>query len=134
MLRTHTCGELNEKHIGQAVTLAGWVDTTRDHGGLTFIDIRDRYGKTQLMLDMNFKKSFSQTLRTEECIQIKGNVQLRPQGTENTKITTGKIEIVVLEAKVLNTCDPLPFEVTKSSETNEDLRMKYRYLDLRNPN
>lgn len=131
MLRTHTCGELNEKNVGQEVTLAGWVDTTRDHGGLAFIDLRDRYGKTQLVLATNAKWSVS--LHSEDCIRVTGKVQARPKGTENPKLTTGLVEVSIENMEILNTCEPLPFEVTKSQETNEELRMQYRYLDLRNP-
>ena len=128
MLRTHTCGELTEKNIGQNATLCGWVDAIRDHGGVTFIDLRDRYGKTQLVYSGR-----STDYKSEDCIQAKGKVQLRPKGTENLKLATGLVEIAVVEIKTLNSCDPLPFEVTKSQDTNEELRMRYRYLDLRNP-
>lgn len=127
MLRTHTCGELTEKNVGQAVTLCGWVDKTRDHGGVTFVDLRDRFGKTQVVLPQ------SQNWKTEDCLRVSGKVVLRPAGTENAKLTTGKIEIADAQAEVLSSCAPLPFEVTKSKDTNEELRMQYRYLDLRNP-
>ena len=132
MLRTHTCGELNGKNIGQEVTLAGWVDTVRDHGGVTFVDLRDRYGKTQLVFIAGSKYT-PHLLNSEDCIQIKGKAQLRPKGTQNLNISTGLIEVAVEKSEMLNSSDPLPFEVTKSQETNEELRMKYRYLDLRNP-
>ncbi|HTL70052.1 MAG TPA: aspartate--tRNA ligase [Candidatus Eisenbacteria bacterium] len=127
MLRTHNCGELTEKNIGQEVTLAGWIDTIRDHGGVTFIDLRDRYGKTQLVTPA------TGDYNTEFCIQVKGKVKARPAGTENRKIPTGLVEIEVGSITVLSRSEPLPFEVTKSTETNEELRLKYRYLDLRNP-
>jgi len=133
VLRTKTCGELKEKNVGEKVTLCGWVDTVRDHGGLTFIDLRDRYGKTQLVFDVSLKNTVSESGRAEYCLQVEGKVQLRPKGTENPRLSTGLIEVAVSGVKVLNTSDPLPFEVTKSQETNEELRMKYRYLDLRNP-
>ncbi len=128
MLRTHTCGELTEKNIGEKVALSGWVDTVRDHGGLVFLDLRDRYGKTQIV--------FSGTVtdyKSEYCIRVQGTVQARPKGTENSKISTGKIEVADTTIEILSISNPLPFEVTKSTETNEELRMKYRYLDLRNP-
>ena len=128
MLRTHTCGELNEKNIGQQVTLCGWVDTVRDHGGLVFIDLRDRYGKTQLV-----RSGAVTDYKSEDCIQVKGKVQARPKGTENFKIPTGQIEIAVESVETFSQAQPLPFEISKSRETNEELRMKYRYLDLRNP-
>lgn len=127
MLRTHTCGELHEKNNGEKVTLCGWVDSVRDHGGLVFIDLRDRYGKTQLV------RSGSVTdYRSEDCIRVVGKVQARPKGTENSKIPTGSIEIAVEVIDLFSRSQPLPFEVSKSRETNEELRMKYRYLDLRN--
>ncbi len=128
MLRTHTCGQLTEKNIGEPVTLCGWVDTVRDHGGLVFIDLRDRYGKTQLV-----RSGAVTDYRSEDCVQVKGKVQARPKGTENSKIPTGQIEIAVEAIDLFSQAQPLPFEVPKSRETNEELRMKYRYLDLRNP-
>ncbi len=132
--RTHNCGELTEKNIGESVTLCGWTDSDRDHGGILFIDLRDRYGKTQLVIDPKVAK-FEGTARpkTEECLQISGTVRQRPRGTENTKITTGTIEIGVEKVKLLSASQTPPFEVVKSVDTNEDLRLQYRYLDLRNP-
>ncbi len=131
MLRTHTCGELTEENVGHQVKLSGWIDTIRDHGGVTFIDLRDRYGKTQIVTSSSiFQKH--KNLKPEDCVQVEGTVQKRPVGTENLKIITGKIEIAGV-VNVLNSTDPLPFEITKSQETNEELRLKYRYLDLRNP-
>ncbi len=127
MLRTHTCGELTEKNIGQNVTLSGWVDTVRDHGGVTFIDVRDRYGKTQVVAGQGAQ------FKSEEVVRVTGTVERRPQGTENSKLPTGQIEITKATVELLNSCQALPFEVTKSQETNEELRMTYRYLDLRNP-
>ncbi len=125
MLRTHTCGELNESHIGKKVTLCGWIDTIRDHGGVMFMDLRDRYGKTQVVQK-------DKNLKIEDCVRVTGIVQKRPAGTENLKIPTGKIEIAGT-AEVLSSTQQPPFEVTKSTETNEELRLQYRYLDLRNP-
>lgn len=134
MLRTHTCGELTEKNIGEEVTLYGWADTIRDHGGLFFLDLRDRYGKTQVVFPVGAPLQAAQfNFKTEDCVQIVGSVQHRPKGTENPKLPTGNIEVHVKEVKEHNPCAPLPFEITKSHETNEELRMKYRYLDLRNP-
>ena len=142
MLRTHTCGELTEKNVGQEVTLCGWVDTKRDHGGLIFIDLRDRYGRTQLVLPLEapvvheggFKSDDPAFIfKSEDCIRVTGKVQKRPKGTENLKLPTGLVEVLITGYKTLNSCNPLPFEVTKSHETNEELRLQYRYLDLRNP-
>ncbi len=132
MLRTHTCGELTDKHVGQEVTLYGWVDTVRDHGGVTFLDLRDRYGKTQVVAGGK-GKDLGCVFKSEDCVRLKGKVQLRPAGTENPKLPTGRIEIVADEVLERSECQPLPFEVTKSLQTNEELRLKYRYLDLRNP-
>jgi len=131
MLRTHTCGELNESHIGTEVTLYGWVDTQRDHGGVFFLDLRDRYGKTQILA--GGKGQALGPFKSEDCVRVRGKVQRRPAGTENAKLPTGHVEIVAEEVIEHNSCQPLPFEVTKSRETNEELRMTYRYLDLRNP-
>jgi len=137
MLRTHTCGELTEKNAGEKVTLCGWIDTLRDHGGLLFIDLRDRYGKTQIVVSGTQEAGkgllVNPGFKTEDCVCISGTVKTRPEGTENTKIFTGKIEVLGETVKDHIKCDPLPFEVTKSQETNEELRMQYRYLDLRNP-
>ena len=147
--RTHSCNELNERHVSAdkekpaIVDLCGWVETVRDHGGIIFLDLRDRYGKTQIMGAKTLKvsgffegkvdKLILADISTETCIQISGIVQLRPKGTENHKIPTGNIEIQVLAVHILSECKLPPFEITKSQETNEDLRMQYRYLDLRNP-
>ncbi len=139
-LRTHTCGELTEKNIGQTVTLFGWVDSIRDHGGLAFIDLRDRYGKTQVVAGEELKKNMGGgKYKSEHCIAIEGTVQRRPKGTENPNLVSGQIEvtdahIVVKNGMEMNShASPLPFEVQKSQETHEELRLKYRYLDLRNP-
>ncbi|MBI4352339.1 MAG: aspartate--tRNA ligase [Candidatus Omnitrophica bacterium] len=133
MLRTHTCGELMEKDIGREVELCGWVDTVRDHGGLLFIDLRDRYGKTQLVAS-GAGWVVGHSFKPEDYVRVKGKVQRRPKGTENPNLLTGQIEVAI-EFPLLDstTCKPLPFEVVKSRETNEDLRLKYRFLDLRNP-
>ncbi len=140
MLRSFTCGELTEKHVGQKVTLYGWVDSVRDHGGLTFIDLRDRYGKTQIVASPGFQAAIHKgELKTEDCVRIEGKVAFRPKGTENPKLVTGKVEVT--EAEVTggpksafhSSSGPLPFEVARSRETNEELRLEYRFLDLRNP-
>ena len=132
--RTHHCGELTEKNIGESVALTGWVDTIRDHGGLTFVDLRDRYGKTQVILGAEFQKQLQpRGLKTEDCLLVRGIVKNRPSGTENKKIATGMIEITEAAGSLLSSCETPPFEITKSQDTNEDLRLQYRYLDLRNP-
>ncbi|MDD4409896.1 MAG: aspartate--tRNA ligase [Candidatus Pacebacteria bacterium] len=136
MLRTHTCGELNISNVGQEVTLSGWVHNRRDHGGIIFIDLRDRYGITQVKFDPSKNKDVWETadgLRNEWVVSVTGNVVSRPENTTNQKIKTGEIEIEVGRIEVLNKSKVLPFEIkeTKSEETNEALRLKYRFLDLR---
>lgn len=136
MLRTHTCGELTEKNINQSVTLCGWVDTRRDHGNLIFIDLRDRWGKTQLVFNPETRRnihSSAEKLRAEFVLQVNGTVQRRPKGTENPKIATGQIEIKVENLQILNPSDTPPFEILDDLAVSEELRLKYRYLDLRRP-
>lgn len=127
--RTHTCGQLRKDDEGKQVILSGWVDTIRDHGGITFVDLRDRYGKTQVVYYHlpTFK------LTKESVITVKGKVRKRDEDTYNDKIATGEVEVVVEETKMLSQCKSvLPFEIDSSKQTSEDVRLKYRYLDLRN--
>jgi aspartyl-tRNA synthetase len=138
MLRTHTCNELNNSHIGQKVTLSGWVNGIRNHGGLIFIDLRDRYGITQIKINPSDNKAITKIadqLHNEWVIQITGEVVARPKETINKRITTGEIEIAVPEIKILGQAKTLPFEINedKSVEVNEALRLKYRFIDLRRP-
>lgn len=127
--RTHTCGQLRKEDEGKQVTLSGWVDTIRDHGGITFVDLRDRYGKTQVV----YYQLPDVKLTKESVITIKGKVRQRDAETYNEKISTGEIEVVVEETKMLSQCKSvLPFEIDLSTQTSEDVRLKYRYLDLRN--
>ena len=136
MLRTHTCGELNDENIAQEVTLSGWLHSRRDHGDLIFVDLRDAYGITQIVFDpQNDKDShtIAEGIRSEYVLKIKGTVRLRPGETENKKIGTGKIEVLVNECTVLNKCETPPFEIDDNININEDVRLKYRYLDLRRP-
>ncbi|NQT90217.1 MAG: aspartate--tRNA ligase [Candidatus Omnitrophica bacterium] len=136
MLRTHTCGELTKNDIGKDVTLAGWVATWRDHGGLIFIDLRDREGITQVVFNPEFDKDLhkqAESLRDEYVIQAKGKVKARPEGTENKKIPTGEIEIEVAELKLLNKSQPPMLEIRDDAVSSEDVRYTYRYLDLRRP-
>ncbi|MBU0536758.1 MAG: aspartate--tRNA ligase, partial [Nanoarchaeota archaeon] len=135
MKRTHTCGELNDNNVDSQVTLQGWVDSRRDHGGLIFIDLRDRYGLTQIVLDPN-SKGFEEAahLRREDCIQVSGNVRLRPDGMANDNLKTGKIEIYVSkELIILNKSEVPPIDIDDRKLANDEVRMKYRYLDLRRP-
>ncbi len=134
-MRSHHCNELRESHIDQTVTLIGWVNSARDHGGVIFIDLRDREGLTQCVFhpDENPEVSaLSHTLREEDVVQVIGRVSKRFEGSGNSKIATGQIEIVAKELKIVNKADVLPFQLDKEL-SNEDLRMKYRYLDLRRP-
>ncbi len=140
MKRTHHCNELRPDHAGQTVTLAGWVHSRRDLGGVLFIDLRDREGRTQTVLDPSdlSKELFDQAskLHSESVISLSGKVRVRPAGTENTKIPTGQVEVLVKELTVLNNADVLPFPVDDpelANKVNEELRLKYRYLDLRRP-
>jgi len=134
--RTHTCGQLNPKAEKQTVTLLGWVHRRRDHGGLVFIDLRDRWGLTQVVFSPEEDKALHQQaegLRPEFCVAVKGQVRLRPKGTENPKIATGMIEVVSQSLEILNESATPPFEVDEEKEQSEELRFGYRYLDLRRP-
>jgi aspartyl-tRNA synthetase len=140
MKRTHHCNELRPAHLGQIVTLSGWVHSRRDLGGVIFIDIRDREGRTQTVFDPSDlpKDLFEQAaaLRSECVVSVTGKVRRRPEGTNNPKITTGEVEVMVQSLEVLNQAEVLPFQVDdpeSASKVNEELRLKYRYLDLRRP-
>ncbi|MDE0835301.1 MAG: aspartate--tRNA ligase [Akkermansiaceae bacterium] len=132
-MRTHHCNELQESHIGETVTLIGWVNSARDHGGVIFIDLRDREGLTQCVFrpeECAETAKLSHTLRDEDVVQVSGKVAKRLEGAQNKKMATGAIEIVASGLKIVNKADVLPFQLDKEL-SNEDLRMKYRYLDLR---
>jgi aspartyl-tRNA synthetase len=140
MKRTHHCNELRPAHVNQTATLSGWVHSRRDLGGLIFIDIRDREGRTQTVFDPSVlsKELFEQaaSLRSECVVSITGKVRQRPDGTNNPKIPTGEIEVMAQSVEVLNMAEVLPFPVDDpevASKVNEELRLKYRYLDLRRP-
>ena len=124
MLRTHTCGELRKKDAGKEVTLTGWIDTIRTHGKLNFVDLRERYGKTQIVI------IGTNELKMEYCVQIKGKVQERKKGTDNKDLETGDIEILSEKIHILNKCPPMPFDIN-DNKVGEDARLQYRYLDLR---
>ena len=132
MYRTHTCGELGLKDTGTGVTLCGWVQRSRDLGGMTFIDLRDRYGITQLLFNMETDKELcgqARKLGREFVVQAKGKV--RERSNKNLKITTGEIEIEVTELNIINRSELPPFTIEEETDGGEELRMKYRYLDLR---
>lgn len=132
MYRTYTCGELRPTHVGQVVTLAGWVHRQRDHGGVTFIDLRDRTGLVQVVGDPNLPDVKAiQDARNEWVLNIMGVVRNRPAGAENPHLATGQIEIEVQKCEVLNPAKPLPFLINKDEDIDENVRLKYRYLDLR---
>lgn len=134
MYRTHDCGELRIHHVGSEVTLAGWLAVARDFGGLTFIDLRDRYGITQLVFDMDSNKALCERARTlsrEFVIQVKG--QVRERSNKNPNRETGDVEVWVSELHVLNPAELPPFTIEDDTDGGEELRMKYRYLDLRRP-
>ena len=133
MMRTITCGELDKSFIGKEEVLAGWVDTRRDHGNLIFVDLRDRWGITQIVFNPQTNPEMhkkAESLRSEFVIRVKGKVGGRPSGTVNAKIPTGEIELQAEELEILNTCQPLPFELEEKS-VGEELRLQYRFLDLR---
>ena len=135
MFRTHDCNSLRKSDIGRQVTLAGWVNVTRDHGGVIFIDLRDREGLTQVVFRPEENAELAKqahTLRGEDVIQVSGTVAARLPGTENPNLATGDIEIIPSELRILNRADPLPFPIDAEPQ-NEDLRMTHRYLDLRRP-
>src|SRR6266540_4318761 len=134
MLRTHTCGELRAADAGKTVTLAGWVHRRRDHGDVTFVDVRDRYGLTQIVTNARDQKAAHavlQDVRAEWVVQVKGTVRARPEGTKNPKLSTGDIEVVAHEIVVLNESKTPPFYVNEETPVDENLRWKYRYVDLR---
>ena len=124
MLRTHTCGELTKEHAGQSVKLAGWVDTIRDHGGGKFIDLRDRYGRTQVVISGNSNedvKGIADSLKNEFVILVVGTVHERPEGQTNPKLSTGEIELHVTELEILNTSAVPPFLPSQQDLPSEDL-------------
>ena len=130
MLRTHRLGELNAELIGETVTLTGWVDRRRDHGGVAFLDLRDASGVAQVVV--RDEKDFH-PLRNEFVLQIQGTVERRPEGNENPNLPSGEIEVIAETVTVLNTAAPLPFQIDEHVEVGEEARLKYRYLDLRRP-
>ena len=137
MMKTTTCGELRESHVGQTVTLAGWVNRRRDQGGLIFIDLRDRWGIVQIVVDEQESPEAHAVLhsaRSEFVLQVTGTVRRRPAGTENPEMPTGNIDVVAQQVTLLNPSKVPPFLINRDENIDEARRMQYRYLDLRRPN
>src|SRR3989441_2885007 len=136
MLRTKTCGELRAADVGARVTLAGWVHRRRDHGSVIFLDLRDRYGVTQCVVNAKERAkphAAASEVRNEYVVQVEGAVRERPAGTANANLPTGAVEVAIEELRILNESKTPPFYVNEDSEVDELLRMKYRYIDLRRP-
>lgn len=137
MLKSHSCGELRRAHAQQEVTLAGWVAVRRDHGGLIFLDLRDRFGVTQVTVDAEANAAAhaeADKIRSEYVVQVRGTVQVRPAGLENTDLATGEVEVSAAEVTILSASLTPPFYISDETDaTDETLRLKYRYLDLRRP-
>ncbi len=134
MLRTHTCGELRATHVGSQASVCGWVDSYRDHGGAIFIDLRDRYGKTQVVIGPESGAAaleFAAKVRLEDVIRVSGEIARRPTGTTNPKLITGEIEVRAATLEMLNKGNNPPFTPGQQDLPGEDMRLKYRYLDLR---
>ena len=134
--RTHNCGELREKNVGEHIVLNGWVDTRRDLGGIIFIEMRDRYGITQVVFEPTFNESAhhnAKDLRNEFVIAVEGTVRKRPLGTENPALPTGLVDVMVEKLIILNEAKTPPFPIKDEVDVTEDVRLKYRYLDLRRP-
>jgi aspartyl-tRNA synthetase len=132
-MRTHKCGELTRQQLGQTVSICGWVHRRRDHGGVIFIDLRDRAGLVQVVVDPDVADAFAiaEHVRSEYVLRISGIVRDRPQGTTNANMVSGEIEILAKEIEVLNESETPPFPIESEIEVNEELRLKYRYIDLR---
>ncbi|MDG2250701.1 MAG: aspartate--tRNA ligase [Gammaproteobacteria bacterium] len=134
-MRSHYCGDLNESHVDLDVMLCGWVHRRRDHGGVIFLDVRDREGISQVVYDPDTAESFAiaEGVRNEYVIQVKGRVRLRPEGTFNEEMPTGRIEVLGKELVVLNAAETPPMQLEEHAEVGEDVRLHYRYIDLRRP-
>ena len=130
--RTHNCGELNKTHINSSVTLCGWVNSLRTHGKIIFIDIRDRYGKTQIILDKKDLINKGNSLSNEDVITICGTVNARTKDFINKDIPTGEIEVIANELHIVSISNPLPVPIHDREASTEEHRLKYRYLELRN--
>jgi len=134
-MRTHYCGELQTAHIGQSITLCGWVHRRRDHGGVIFLDLRDREGIAQVVVDPDTKESFTlaESVRSEFVVKLQGIVRARPPGTENADMPSGKIEVLCKHLEILNPSETPPFQLDEHANVSEDVRLRNRYIDLRRP-
>jgi len=134
-MRSHYCGHLNATHLDQTVTLCGWVHRRRDHGGVIFIDLRDREGLAQVVVDPDRHEAFAlaERVRNEFVLKITGRVRRRPEGTGNPNLPSGEIEVLCTELEILNQAETPPFVIEDDSDVNEDVRLRYRYIDLRRP-
>lgn len=134
-MRSHYCGEVNETLAGQTVTVAGWMHRRRDHGGVIFIDLRDREGLVQVVCNPEDAESFAvaEKVRSEYVLQIEGFVQPRPAGSENVELKSGKIEIIAKSVQILNSAETPPFPLSEQADVSEDVRLRHRYIDLRRP-
>jgi len=133
-MRTHYCGELNTSHLDQEITLVGWAHRRRDHGGVIFIDLRDREGRVQVVIDPDTADTFAtaERVRSEFVLQVKGRVRRRPQGTENPELSTGEVEVLGKQLEILNSAETPPFHLDDDT-VSEEHRLRYRYIDLRRP-
>ncbi len=134
-MRSHRCGELNASHVNQEVDVCGWAHRRRDHGGIIFIDLRDREGLVQVVFDPGERESFrrAESVRSEYVLKVHGTVRPRPEGTENRQMATGEIEVLATQLEILNRAEPPPFPLESDIEVNEETRLRYRYIDLRRP-
>ena len=132
-MRTHKCGEVTKKHLGESVALCGWVHRRRDHGGVIFIDLRDREGLVQVVFDPDSADTFAiaESVRSEYVLRVEGTVRGRPEGTINPNMKTGEVEVLVSHIEVLNESETPPFPIESDIEVNEEMRLRYRYIDLR---
>ena len=134
-MRSHRCGELTESHLDQEVDLCGWTHRRRDHGGVIFIDLRDREGLVQVVFDPDYAEAFklAETVRSEYVLKVHGKVRRRPAGTENPNMRTGKVEVLATQLEILNKAETPPFPLESEVEVSEETRLRYRYIDLRRP-
>jgi aspartyl-tRNA synthetase len=133
-MRTHYCGELNQQHIDQQISVCGWVNRRRDHGGVIFVDLRDKKGMLQVVFDPDDAAMFSdaETLRNEFVLRVEGKLRLRPEGTENPEMATGEVELLAQKLEILNASETPPFQLDEE-DVHDDNRLRYRYIDLRRP-